>query len=190
MSVPPIGRAAREEDCPLVLIVAVARNGVIGGDNRLLWRLKGDMAHFRRITMGKPMIMGRKTFDSIGKPLPGRETIVLTRDPAYRQEGVLVAPDLPAALRLAEAAADRLGADEIVIAGGGEIYRQTLDKAVRIEITEVALEPDGDTYFPEMDPGAWRETRREPHLADRQAGDEADYVFVTYDRITNGRADC
>jgi acetylornithine/succinyldiaminopimelate/putrescine aminotransferase len=83
--------------------------------------------------MGHPVIMGRKTFDSIGKPLPGRETIVLTRDPAYRQEGVLVAPDLPAALRLAEAAADRLGADEIVIAGGGEIYRQTLDKAVRIE---------------------------------------------------------
>ncbi|MDB5641262.1 MAG: dihydrofolate reductase family protein [Hyphomicrobiales bacterium] len=174
---------------PLVLIVAVARNGVIGGDNRLLWRLKGDMAHFRRCTMGKPLIMGRKTFESIGKPLPGREMIVLTRDPEYRPDGVLVAADLQAALKLAEAAADRVGAGEIVVAGGGEIYRQTLDKAARIEMTEVALEPDGDTYFPEMDPGHWQETRREPHLADREAGDEADYVFVTYDRITNGRAD-
>jgi dihydrofolate reductase len=173
----------------LVLIVAVARNGVIGGDNRLLWRLKGDMAHFRRCTMGKPMIMGRKTFASIGRPLPGRETIVLTRDPGYRPEGVRVASDLSAALALAAEAARRLGADEIVIAGGGEIYRQTLDKAVRIEMTEVALEPDGDTDFPEMDPGAWRETRREPHLADRDAGDEADYAFITYERITNGRAD-
>ena len=105
----------------LVLIVAVARNGVIGGDNRLLWRLKGDMAHFRRCTMGKPMIMGRKTFASIGRPLPGRETIVLTRDPGYRQEGVRVAPDLSAAFALAAEAAQRLGADEIVIAGGGEI---------------------------------------------------------------------
>jgi len=173
----------------LVLVVAVARNGVIGGDNRLLWRLKGDMAHFKRCTMGKPMIMGRKTFASIGRPLPGRETIVLTRDPDYRQDGVRVAADLPAALTLATEAAQRLGADEIVIVGGGEIYRQTLDKAARIEMTEVALEPDGDTYFPEMAPGAWRETWRETHLANREADDEADYAFVTYERITNGRAD-
>jgi dihydrofolate reductase len=174
---------------PLVLVVAVARNGVIGGENRLLWRLKGDMAHFKRCTMGRPMIMGRKTFDSIGKPLPGRETIVLTRDPAYARDGVLVAHDLERALELAEKAADRLGADEIAIVGGGEIYSQTLPRAARIEFTEVALEPEGDAYFPEMDPGAWRETHREPHSANLEAGDEADYAFVTYDRITNGRAD-
>jgi dihydrofolate reductase len=174
---------------PLVLVVAVARNGVIGGDNRLLWRLKSDMAHFKRCTMGRPMIMGRKTFDSIGKPLPGRETIVLTRDMSYARQGVLVAHDLEGALKLAEEAAARLGAGEIAIVGGGEIYSQTMPLAARIELTEVALEPDGDAYFPEMDPGAWRETSREPHIANPAAGDEADYAFVTYDRITNGRAD-
>lgn len=174
---------------PLVHVVAVARNGVIGGDNRLLWRLKGDMAHFKRCTMGRPMIMGRKTFDSIGKPLPGRETIVITRDQGYRREGVLVAHDLEGALRLAEEAAGRLGATEIAVVGGGEIYRQTLAQAARIELTEVALEPDGDTFFPKLDPALWRETRREPHKADRAAGDEADYAFVTYEQITNGRGD-
>src|SRR5207244_1271119 len=107
----------------------------------------------------------------------------------YRPEGVLVAHDLEAALQLAEAAADRLSASEIAVVGGGEIYRQTLARSNRIELTEVALEPDGDAYFPEIDPDAWRETRREAHRADRDAGDEADYAFVTYDRITNGRAD-
>lgn len=174
---------------PLVLVVAVARNGVIGGDNRLLWRLRGDMAHFRRCTMGRPMIMGRKTFDSIGKPLPGRETIVVTRDPDYRREGVLVAHDIESALELADVAAARLGASEIAIVGGGEIYRQTLDRAARIELTEVALEPEGDVFFPELSPDQWRETRREPHRADSGAGDEADYAFVTYDRVTNQRRD-
>ena len=174
---------------PLVHVVAVARNGVIGGDNRLLWRLKGDMAHFRRCTMGRPMIMGRKTFDSIGKPLPGRETIVVTRDQNYRAQGVLVAHDIQSALELAQGAAARLGASEIAIVGGGEIYRQTLDRAARIELTEVALEPEGDAFFPELPPAQWRETRREPHRADPAAGDEADYAFVTYDRVTNERRD-
>jgi dihydrofolate reductase len=174
---------------PLVLVVAVARNGVIGGDNRLLWRLKGDMAHFRRCTMGRPMIMGRKTFDSIGKPLPGRETIVVTRDRDYRPEGVLVAHDIQGALELAEGAATRLGASEIAVVGGGEIYRQTLDRAARIELTEVALEPEGDTVFPDLSRSIWRETRREPHRADPAAGDHADYAFVTYENVTIGRRD-
>ena len=173
---------------PLVLVVAVARNGVIGGDNRLLWRLKGDMLHFKRCTMGRPMIMGRKTFDSIGKALPGRETIVLTREAGFLRESVLIAHDLEAALQLAAEAAGRLGADEIAVVGGGEIYRQTLDLAAKIELTEVALEPEGDAFFPMLDPKVWRETRREPHRANKEAGDEADYAFVTYERITNGRA--
>jgi dihydrofolate reductase len=173
---------------PLVLVVAVARNGVIGGDNRLLWRLKSDMTHFRRCTMGRPMIMGRKTFDSIGKALPGRETIVLTREPGFLREGVLIAHDLESALVLAAEAAQRLGADEVAVVGGAEIYRQTLDLAARIELTEVAMEPDGDAFFPELDAQVWRETRREPHRANMEAGDEADYAFVTYERITNGRA--
>lgn len=173
---------------PLVQIVAVARNGVIGGDNRLLWRLKGDMLHFRRCTMGRPMIMGRKTFDSIGKALPGRETIVLTREPGFLREGVLIAHDLEAALLLAGEAANRLGADEVAVVGGAEIYRQTLDLAAKIELTDVALEPEGDAFFPELDEKVWRETRRETHRANVDAGDEVDYAFVTYERITNGRA--
>lgn len=173
---------------PLVQVVAVARNGVIGGDNRLLWRLKGDMAHFRRCTMGRPMIMGRKTFDSIGKPLPGRETIVLTRDLGFAREGVLVAHDLESALTLAAEAARRLGAGEIAVVGGAEIYRQTLGLAAKIELTEVVLEPEGDAHFPELDSAVWRETRREAHCANMETGDEADYAFVTYERITNGGA--
>ncbi len=173
---------------PLVHIVAVARNGVIGGDNRLLWRLKGDMLHFRRCTMGRPMIMGRKTFDSIGKALPGRETIVLTREAGFLREGVLIAHDLEAALQFAAEAAERLGANEIAVVGGGEIYRQTLERAAKIELTEVDLEPEGDAYYPRPDPQVWRETHREPQRANVEAGDEADYAFVTYERITNGRA--
>jgi dihydrofolate reductase len=146
------------------------------------------MAHFRRCTMGRPMIMGRKTFDSIGKALPGRETIVLTREPGFLGEGVLVAHDLESALTLAAEAAKRLGAEEVAVVGGGEIYRQTLDLAAKIELTEVALDPEGDASFPELDRKVWRETRREPHRANMDVGDEADYAFVTYERITNGRA--
>lgn len=174
---------------PLVFVVAVARNGVIGGDNRLLWRLKSDMAHFKACTMGRPMIMGRKTFDSIGKPLPGRETIVVTRDRDYWREGVRVAHGVDEAIALAGEAAARLGAQEIAVVGGGEIYRQLLDRAARIELTEVALQPDGDAHFPELDRRQWRETRRDERSANPAAGDEADFTFVTYDRITNPSGD-
>lgn len=169
---------------PLVLVAAVARNGVIGGDNRLLWKVSSDMRHFKALTIGKPMIMGRKTFDSIGRPLPGRETIVVTRDPAYAPAGVIVTADLAAAIAAAEAAAERLGANEIVVAGGGQIYEQTIQHALRLELTEVDLAPEGDTLFPAVDPARWRETTRETHAARPEAGDEADFAFVTYDLIT------
>ena len=172
---------------PLIFIVAVAKNGVIGGDNKLLWRLSGDLKRFKALTMGKPMIMGRKTFDSIGKPLPGRETIVVTRDAGWRHEGVQVARDLAGALALAQAAAERMGASEITVVGGGEIYRQLLPQADRIEWTEVDLAPEGDALFPPLDPKEWRESAREAHLRRPEAGDEADYAFVSYQRITNGR---
>ena len=165
---------------PLVLVAAVARNRVIGGDNRLLWRLPGDLRRFKALTLGKPLVMGRKTFLSIGRPLPGRETIVVTRDPGLRADGVLVAQDLEAALALAEARAEAMGAEAIVIAGGGELYAQTIDRADRLAVTEVALAPEGDALFPPIDPAAWREVRREPGV--RGPKDEADFCFVDYER--------
>jgi dihydrofolate reductase len=166
---------------PLVLVAAVARNGVIGADNRLLWRLPSDLKRFRALTLGKPLVMGRKTFRSIGRPLPGRETIVVTRDPGFSAESVLVAHDLDAALALADARAAAMGADAIVIAGGGELYAQTIDRADRLAITEVALSPEGDATFPPIDRAQWREVRREPGVRGRK--DEADFAFVDYERV-------
>jgi dihydrofolate reductase len=165
---------------PLVLVAAVARNGVIGTDNRLLWRLSSDLKRFKALTLGKPLVMGRKTFESIGRPLPGRDTIVVTHDKAFAAEGALVAHDLDAALALAAERASAMGADAIVIAGGGEIYAQTIDRASRLAITEVALDPEGNARFPEIDPAAWREVRREQ--GQRGPRDEADFAFVDYER--------
>ena len=166
---------------PITLIAAVARNGVIGGDNRLLWRLRSDLRHLKARTMGKPLVMGRKTFQSIGKPLPGRESIVVTRDAAFAPPGVHVAHDVEAALKLAEATALGMGADEIMIAGGGELYRQTIGRADRLVITEVNLAPDGDITFPAIDPQVWREESRAAHPAGEH--DETDFVVIEYARI-------
>ena len=165
---------------PLILVAAVARNGVIGADNRLLWRLPSDLRHFKSLTMGKPLVMGRKTYQSIGRLLPGRETIVVTRDRRFSPEGALVAHSLEAALALAAERAAAMGADAIVIAGGGELYAQTLPRADRLAITEVALEPEGDVRFPPIDPEVWREVGREPGV--RGPRDEADFSFVEYAR--------
>ncbi len=165
---------------PIVLVAAVARNGVIGAANALPWRLSSDLKRFKALTLGKPMVMGRKTFESIGKPLPGRETIVVTRDPAFRVEGVHVAGDVGRALYLARERASAMGADEIIIAGGGEIYAQTISSAGRLEITEVDLEVAGDARFPPIDPGQWREAFRETQQ--RGPNDEANFTFVTYER--------
>lgn len=165
---------------PLVVIAAVARNGVIGRDNTLIWRLKSDMKHFRAMTLGKPVIMGRKTFDSIGKPLPGRQTIVLTRDPAFSVEGVKVAHSLDQAFSQAGQAMVGLGANEVMIAGGAEIYALTLPNAVRLEITEVDAAPEGDAHFPAISPTLFKETRRTAHPAGPD--DEAAFSFVTYTR--------
>ena len=167
---------------PLLLVAAVARNGVIGADNRLLWRLPSDMKRFKALTMGMPLVMGRKTFESIGRPLPGRETIVVTRDPAFAAEGVHVAHDLSAALALAQDRATATGAGAVVIAGGGEIYARSIALADRLAITEVALAPDGDARFPPIDPAHWREVRRDPGV--RGPKDEADFCFVDYQRRT------
>ncbi len=165
---------------PLILVAAVARNGIIGADNRLLWRLSSDLKRFKALTMGKPLVMGRKTFQSIGRTLPGRETIVVTRNATFSPQGAIVAHSLEAALALAAERAGALGAEEIVVAGGGELYAQTIGRAARLAITEVALEPQGDTRFPPIIPVEWREVRREK--GERGPNDEADFAFVEYER--------
>ncbi|MGA8586700.1 MAG: dihydrofolate reductase [Roseiarcus sp.] len=169
-------------DPPLVLVAAVARNGVIGSGQGLPWRLSSDLKRFKARTWGKPLVMGRKTYLTIGRPLPGRETIVVTRDPGFAAPGVLVVHDLKAALDLAAERARAMGANEVVIAGGGEIYAQTMARAERLLITEVALDAKGETRFPPIDPRQWREVSREN--GERGLRDEADIAFVEYERKT------
>ncbi len=169
----------------IVLLAAVAQNGVIGRDNTLPWRLKSDMQHFRSVTMGKPVVMGRKTYQSIGKPLPGRTTIVVSRDPAFAAPGILVAPNLAAALDAARGDALRRGTSAIVVAGGGDIYIQAMPLATRLSITEVRKSVDGDARFPAIDPQSWRETSR----SERQpaADDECSFAIVAYERVNAAR---
>ena len=164
----------------IALIAAVARNGVIGAGGALPWRLSSDLKHFKAATMGKALVMGRKTFQSIGAPLPGRTTIIVTRDPRFAPKGATVAADLDAALRLAEAAARAAGSDEIIVAGGGEIYAQAIGRAARLHITEVDLAPPGDAHFPPIDPTLWREVSRAK--GERSSRDDADFAFVEYGR--------
>ena len=164
----------------LVLVAAVAENGVIGRDGDLPWRLPGDLKHFKAVTLGKPVIMGRRTFESIGRALPGRPNIVLTRDPAFRADGIQVVASLDAALPLAEKEAARLDADEIAVIGGANLYAQTLPRARRIYLTEVHAAPDGTVRFPRFERSEWREISRDgPH----QGEDDAyAYSFVVLER--------
>jgi dihydrofolate reductase len=168
----------------LVLVAAVADNGVIGQDGQLPWRLKSDMQHFRAVTMGKPVLMGRKTYLSIGKPLVGRTNIVVSRDPNFAALGVLVAPSLETALAAARGDALRRGADAIAVIGGADLYAQTLGRADRLVITHVHLHPEGDTMLPAIDPQVWNEVVRSEH----QPGpaDAAGFSIVVYDRNTAG----
>ena len=165
---------------PLVLVVAVAENGVIGLRGKLPWKVKADLRLFRRVTMGKPVVMGRRTYQSIGKPLDGRANIVVTRNREFAVEGVKVAYSLSEAIRLAEAAARRLGAGEICVIGGGEIFLETLPRAERLHLTEVKATPEGDVSFPPVDEGEWLEVRRE--ALPRADDDTAEAVYVVYDR--------
>jgi len=165
----------------IVLLAGVAENGVIGRDNGLPWRLKSDMQHFRAATMNRPVIMGRKTYQSIGRPLPGRTTIVVTRDRTFAAPGILVAPNLEAALAAARGDALRRGANTIIVAGGGDIYNQTMPLATRLVITEVHKHVDGDARFPSIDPQSWRELERSEH--EPAAEDEVAFAFVTYERV-------
>jgi dihydrofolate reductase len=172
------GRGVR--DIPLVLIAAVARNGVIGADGGLPWRLSSDLKRFKALTWGKPLVVGRKTFESIGRVLPGRETIVVTRDPALAPSGVSIARCIEAALDLAADRANMMDANEIIVAGGGEIYAQTIARASGLFITEVALDAEGETRFPLIDPCEWLEVKRAK--GDRGPRDDADFAFVEYER--------
>jgi len=165
----------------IVLLAAVAQNGVIGRDNTLPWRLKSDMQHFRNVTMGKPVVMGRKTYQSIGKPLPGRTTIVVSRDAEFAAPGVVVARSLAAALDAARGDALRRGASAIIVAGGGDIYKQAMPLATQLTITEVDKSVDGDARFPAIDPQSWREISRSAHKP--SADDECPFAFVAYQRV-------
>jgi len=139
----------------IAMIAAVGSNGVIGAGNAMPWRLPSDFAHFKRTTMGKPLIMGRKTFESIGKALPGRINIVVTRQKGYQPDGVLVIDSLDAAIDHARTIAETEGVDEVFIGGGGELYREAMPMADRLYITEVDLAPQGDTVFPSIDHSVW-----------------------------------
>lgn len=168
-------------DARIALVVAVAENGVIGRQGGLAWHLSSDLKFFRKLTMNKPLIMGRKTFASIGKPLDGRDNIVITRNAAFEAPGILVAANLEDALELAQTKARTRGADEISIIGGAQIYKLTLPMAGRINLTQVHASPDGDIFFPEIDKAQWREISRERHAAGPR--DSADYSFVVLERI-------
>jgi dihydrofolate reductase len=164
----------------IVLIAAVAENGVIGRGNALPWRLKSDMQRFRALTMGKPVVMGRKTYLSIGRPLEGRTTIVVSRDHSFSAPGIVVAPSLDSALAAARGDALRRNADAVIVAGGAEIYAQAMPLAAELAITHVHKRVDGDAHFPAIDPRLWHESARsEPEPA---AEDEAPFSFVTYRR--------
>jgi len=164
----------------IVLIVAVADNGVIGADGAIPWRLKSDLQRLKAITMGKPVVMGRKTFVSLKRPLPGRTNIVLTRDREFRAAGAVVADSFDAAYAVAYGDALRRSVGEIAVIGGSEIYAQWMDSAARLEITEVHLSPAGDTRFAPIDKGVWQEVARERHPAG--LGDSAEFSYVAYRR--------
>lgn len=165
---------------PLALIAAVARNRVIGAGNALPWRLAGDMAHFRASTLGKPVLMGRKTWESIGRPLPGRFVVVLSRDAGFRPDGAEVASTLDGAVARAREIAREHGAAEAMVAGGGTLYAALIGQAARLHLTEVDLAPAGDTLFPIVDPALWAEVERRTHP--RGARDDAAFSTVTYAR--------
>lgn len=171
MSAPPVH---------IVLVAAIGENGVIGTDGQLPWRLKSDLQHFKRVTSGRPVVMGRKTFASIGRPLPNRTNIVMTRDLQFAAPGATLATSLDAALAIARDDARRRGIHEIMIIGGGDVFDSTMAMADRLEITHVHARPKGDVVFPPIDAKVWRETARQHY--DAGPDDDAGFDTVTYER--------
>jgi dihydrofolate reductase len=164
----------------LALIVARTRNGVIGRDNRMPWHLSEDLRYFKRITLGKPVIMGRNTWESLGKPLPGRDNIVITRNTDYRAEGAHIVNSLNAAITLANALAAEKNLSEIMIIGGAQIYREALPRVQRAYITEIDADIEGDAFFPTLE-GEWIETSRTSHAPCEK--NPYPYSFVVLDRL-------
>jgi dihydrofolate reductase len=164
----------------IAFVVAVAENGVIGRDGKLPWRLPTDLKRFRKLTLGKPVIMGRKTYESIGKPLDGRDNVVVTRQRDFAAAGVHVATSVEAAIDLGRELAEKRGADEVMIIGGEGIFRSALADADRIYLTLVHGTPPGDTRFAIPDAPAWRETAREP--MPQGSGDEYPADFIVLER--------
>jgi len=160
----------------VTVVAAMARNGAIGLDGRMPWHLPAELGHFKKTTWGKPIIMGRKTFQSIGKPLPGRQNIVVTRSRKFTADGCDVAGSLKAALEIADG-------DEVMIIGGGQLYRQAMPLAQRLIITEVDCEPEADTWFPEWDVNQWEEVRRESFPADDK--NPHSFSIVEFTRISS-----
>ncbi|MCB1517430.1 MAG: dihydrofolate reductase [Hyphomicrobiaceae bacterium] len=169
-----------EADVRITLIAAVAENGVIGRDGDIPWRIPSDFRHFKRTTMGKPMVMGRKQFESVGRPLPGRANIVVTRQTDYAVDGVETFPSLDAALARAREFAAQDGADELIVIGGGDIYRQAMPLADRLIISHVGLAAEGEILFPTIDPDVWEKTGEMPVEPDER--DESDYFVAIYER--------
>ena len=170
-------------DLPVTLVVAAADNDVIGRGNALPWDLPADLRHFKRRTLGRPVLMGRRTFESIGRPLPGRRTLASTRDPAYSADGVRVVHSLDEALELAADIALIDGSEELMVIGGAEIYAQALPRASRISLTRVHVMPEGDTWLPPIDWSCWREVAREEHA---QEGSQPAHTFLEYTRQCPG----
>lgn len=169
-------------DVPVALIVALSSNRCIGRHNKLPWHLPNDLKYFKRTTMGCPIIMGRKTWESLGRALPGRTNIVITRQPAYQAENARVVTSLDAALRLAQSVALIDGAERVMVIGGGEIFAQALPQADYLYLTEVHADVVGDVFFPVVDMSAYEEETREDFAA---AGDNPyDYSFVRYRKLS------
>lgn len=174
----PLGEAAQ---APIIaLVVAMAENRAIGRGGDLPWRLSSDLRYFRKMTLGKPIVMGRRTFESFGRVLDRRLNIILTRDEEFAVDGAVVAHSLREGLEIARREARRTGVDEIMIIGGEDVFREVLPQARRIYLTEVHASPQADTWFPKLDPSAWREVAREAHQAGPK--DDHDFSFVVLDR--------
>ncbi|MEO1066178.1 MAG: dihydrofolate reductase [Pseudomonadota bacterium] len=167
-------------DTHIAMIAAVAENGVIGADNAMPWRLSTDLKRFKSLTMGKPIIMGRKTYESVGKALPGRLNIVVSRSPAFAPDDAHVVHSLDQALDVARQGVARSGAEEIMVTGGGQIYRQAMADADRLYITHVSAMPDGDTVFPPIDMSVWHIVQEEKVPAGER--DSAATVYRIYER--------
>lgn len=165
----------------VVLVAAIAENGVIGRDGALPWRLKSDLQHFKKLTLNRPVIMGRRTFESIGKALKDRTNIVLTRDFGLVAPDIVLATSMDAAYAYAVNDANKRGAREIMVIGGSDVFDAAMDVADRLEITRVHASPPGDSFFPAIDPQIWREVKSERRPRGPQ--DEVEFTILTYERI-------